>query len=154
MIWDFIKTVLSSFTFWTAMGIVGATALIGCSVDNQTDYYAPMEMVQDDEEKPVRRDEVFFCKQLAPKYNAELEVKMWDKSRVDLLNDTHSIEADWAKKWCEGVGQCLYYSIQTGKKPGLLLLCQKNNGDEKYIYRAQAVCAKHNIDLFIEWVEK
>jgi len=97
--------------------------------------------------------EVEECQRLAPKYNSELEVVQWDKSRVDLLNEEYAIEADWAPKWAEAVGQSLYYSILTNKKPAIILLVKDMNKEAKYIYRCQSVCVKHNIKLYIEEVE-
>jgi len=47
-----------------------------------------------------------------------VEHRLHDGTRVDILTATHAIEADWSHKWAEAVGQSLYYSLITGKKPG------------------------------------
>ena len=99
---------------------------------------------------PQAKTEAEWCAELAPKYNAKVEVRLWDKTRVDLLNDTYAIEVDFAKKWAECIGQALYYSAVTGKKPACLLIAEKNS-EERYVYRCQTVCAKHGIKLFVEW---
>jgi len=99
-------------------------------------------------------NEVDECNRLAPKYNGKLEVVQWDASRVDILNDEYAIEADWSHKWAEAVGQSLYYSILTGKKPGIILLVKDKKKESKYIYRCQTVCAKYDIKLFIEEVKE
>ena len=44
------------------------------------------------------------------------------------------IEADWASKWYEGVGQMFHYARMTGKKPGILLIL-KEPDDAKYLHR-------------------
>lgn len=92
------------------------------------------------------REEV---ERLAPGYNAITEFRLWDASRVDMINDEYAIEVDWAYKWAEGVGQCLYYAEMTGRKPALLLLI-KDDKQVKYIFRAHMVCAKHGIKLYLE----
>jgi len=97
--------------------------------------------------------EVEECQRLAPKYNAKVEVVQWDHTRVDLLNDTYAIEADWSYKWAEAVGQSLYYAELTGKKPAIILLVKDKTKESKYIYRCQTLCVKYNIKLFIEEVE-
>lgn len=89
------------------------------------------------------------CRRLAPKYAAEVEVRQWDGTRVDLLTDEYAIEVDWAAKWAEGIGQALYYAEITQKKPAVMLLI-RSAADDKYVYRCQTVCAKYGIRLFIE----
>ena len=102
----------------------------------------------------VRGNEVQECQRLGPKYNGKLEVVQWDASRVDILNDEYAIEADWSHKWAEAVGQSLYYSILTGKKPGIILLVKDKKKEMKHIYRCQTVCAKYGIKLFLEQVDE
>lgn len=95
-------------------------------------------------------NEVGECRRLASKYEAELEVRLWDGTRVDMLTPTHAIEVDWAHKWAEAVGQSLYYSELTGKPPGVLLLVRDMNTEERYVYRCQTLCAKLGIKLYVE----
>jgi len=87
----------------------------------------------------------------SPAFNGILEYKLWDKTRVDILTKEYAYEVDWAPKWAEGIGQSLYYGIVTGKKPGLILLTKK--GEERFVYRAQTVCAKHGIKLVVRRVK-
>ncbi len=98
--------------------------------------------------------EIEECQRIAPKYNAKLEVLLWDKTRVDLLNDEYAIEVDWAYKWAEGIGQALYYAQVTGKKPGVILLIKDMQKEMKYVYRLQTVAAKYNIKVWLEKVEE
>jgi hypothetical protein len=102
---------------------------------------------------PPPRGEVAIVRELvAPHFpGAILEARQWDGSRVDLLTDTHAIEADWASglHWAQGVGQALYYQILTDRQPGLLLLVKDLAADREELHRAQAVCAKHSIRLWI-----
>lgn len=101
-------------------------------------------------DEPRRLTENEHSDKLAEKYNALREVVLWDKSRVDLANNEYVIEVDFAHKWTEAIGQALYYSIADGRKPAVLLLWSP--GDERYIYRCQAVCAKYGIKLYLERV--
>ena len=56
------------------------------------------------------------------KDKGEFEHVLPNKSRVDCLTDTHAVEADFANKFYEAIGQSLYYSVKTGKKAGILLI--------------------------------
>lgn len=85
---------------------------------------------------------------------SQVEVRQWDYTRVDMITDEYAIEADWAYKWAEAIGQALYYAELTGRKPAIILLVKDVQKEGRYIYRCQTVCAKHNIKLFIERVEK
>lgn len=102
---------------------------------------------------PASAGELDECRRLAPKYAAELEVRLWDGTRVDLLTETHAIEVDWPHKWAEAIGQAAYYAELTGKRPGVLLLVRNFQDEARFIYRAQTVCARLDFDLFLEKVE-
>ena len=102
---------------------------------------------------PVIAGEVEECQRLAPKYNAKIEVVLWDQTRVDLLNDEYAFEVDWSRKWAEAIGQSLYYAEVTGKKPAVILLIKNKKAETRYIYRLQTVAAKYNIKVFLEQVE-
>lgn len=92
-------------------------------------------------------------KMLAEKYQGEVEVRLWDSTRVDLLTEEYAMEADWSYKWAEGIGQALYYAEVTGKKPAVLVLVKDLKKETKYIYRLQTVAAKYGIKVFIEVIE-
>jgi len=91
---------------------------------------------------------------LASKYNGEVEVRLHDGSRVDLLTSTHAIEVDYSRKWAEGIGQSLHYSILTNRKPGLILLVKNPSKEWRSIQRASRVCGKYGIDIYIERVSE
>ena len=59
------------------------------------------------------------------------EYRLVDKTRIDCLTKTHAIEFDFAYKVYESIGQALYYSIQTQKKPGVVLIVEKPEKDKK-----------------------
>jgi hypothetical protein len=71
-----------------------------------------------------------WCKE----HGGEVEVIMPDKTRCDCLTKTHAIEFDFGTKWAEAIGQALYYGLQTGKKPGVVLILE-NEKDLKFWIR-------------------
>ena len=87
---------------------------------------------------------------LAPKYDAQMEVTLRDGTRVDLLNKTHAIEIDYARKWAEGCAQALHYAHMTDKRPGLILLVSNKKSDWKSAVRAAYLCGKYDITLYVE----
>ena len=103
---------------------------------------------------PTAPRETDVVKQIASRYNARVEVRLWDATRVDMLSDDTAWEVDWSHKWAEGIGQALYYAAVTRKRPGLVLLVRDMDRDRRYVYRAQTVCAKHGIELRIEVLRK
>ncbi len=95
--------------------------------------------------------EAEHCRRLAPNYNAQVESRLWDGTRVDLINTTTAFEVDFASKWAEGIGQALYYAQLTGKRPGLVLLTRKD--EARFAYRAQTAGARAGVTVFIEWID-
>jgi hypothetical protein len=90
---------------------------------------------------------------LAPKYHAEIEVVLWDQTRVDLLNDEYAIEIDFSVKWAEAVGQSLYYAALTDRKPAIILLIKDFKKETRNIFRCQLLCELYKIKLYLEPVE-
>ena len=72
-------------------------------------------------------NEAYFAELIAKtEVKGELEYRLPNRKRVDILTDTHAYEVDWiSKAWSEGVGQALHYAIMTGKKPGVIVLIDK-----------------------------
>ena len=54
----------------------------------------------------------------------QAEVVLPDGTRADCLTATHAIEFDFGSKWAEAIGQALYYGLQTGKRPGVVLILE------------------------------
>lgn len=101
--------------------------------------------------------EVEWARQNWSKYvksQAFVEFNLWDNTRVDYLGEDIAWEIDWCEKWAEAIGQSKYYSIVSGKKPGIILLVKEDHktASANYIYRCQTVCAKDDIVLSIEIV--
>ncbi len=67
-------------------------------------------------------------------HNGRVEVVLSDGTRCDCVTDTHAIEFDFGDHWSEAVGQSLYYSLQPGKKAGIVLILETMK-DRKYWIR-------------------
>lgn len=104
------------------------------------------------------KTEVDWSKFLAPKYEASVEYQLLDRTRVDLINREYVFEVDWANKslkWAEAIGQAGWYSINTHRKPAVLLLVpDKEEGTMRNIYRCRATCATYKVDIFVEDLTK
>lgn len=70
-----------------------------------------------------------------------------DNSRVDCLTKDYAVEFDSASKWAESIGQSLYYALKTGKKPGIVLICEGNC--DALISRLRAVADKYQIKVWV-----
>ncbi len=81
-------------------------------------------------EHPEKWYQERWCKQ----NNGQIEVVLPDRTRCDCVTDTHAIEFDFGHNWAEAVGQSSYYSIQTKKKAGIVLILE-TAGDRKYWIR-------------------
>ena len=57
-----------------------------------------------------------------------------DGTCCDCVIDTHAIEFDFGSNWAEAIGQSSYYSIQTKKKAGIVLIMETMM-DRKYWIR-------------------
>lgn len=74
------------------------------------------------------------------------EAVLWDMTRVDCLAKDYAIEFDFAKKWAESVGQSLYYSKMTGKKPAVVLILTSPT-DYRYVKRVERL--NSDIKIFL-----
>jgi hypothetical protein len=96
---------------------------------------------------PTKKNEKYYQDKLCKKLNGITEYVLEDRTRVDCLTSDYAIEVDWAKKWAEGIGQSLYYSYMTGKKPAVALIV--NDNDQRYINRLNTIAKKLNIKTII-----
>lgn len=78
--------------------------------------------------------EKFYQSNWCKDHNGQAEYLLPDKTRCDCLTDEYAVEHDFGSKWAEAIGQALYYSLQTGKKPGIVLILEDEN-DYKYWIR-------------------
>lgn len=77
-----------------------------------------------------------------------VEVVLPDRTRVDCLTLTHAVEVDFAPKWAEAIGQALYYSFATGKRPGILLIMEGRD-DGRFLDRLMAVTDAVGITVWV-----
>jgi len=78
------------------------------------------------------------------------EVVLSDRSRVDCLTNTYAIEVDFAGKWAEAIGQALFYSAETGKKPGILIIMETPQ-ERRFLKRLRHVIKTYNLPIRV-WV--
>ena len=71
-----------------------------------------------------------------------------DRTRVDCLTDDYAIEFDFADHWAESIGQALYYSMMTGRKPGIVLILEDQEKGERYLKRLRTVADELDIKVW------
>jgi len=68
----------------------------------------------------------------------QIEVRLPEGTRIDCLTAVYAVEVDFSDKWYQGITQALYYAMKAGKRPGLVLIKERES-DQKYIDRARAL---------------
>jgi hypothetical protein len=76
----------------------------------------------------------------------KLEVVLPDRTRCDCLTDNYAIEFDFGSNWAEAIGQSAYYSVQTKKKEGIVLILE-NLKDRKYWIRLNATIEHFDLPI-------
>jgi hypothetical protein len=76
----------------------------------------------------------------------QVEVVLPDGTRCDCVTDTHAIEFDFGNNWAEAIGQSAYYSLQTGKKAGIVLILETLK-DRKYWIRLNTTIEHFNLPI-------
>ena len=74
-----------------------------------------------------------------------MEYRLPDGARVDCLTNEYAVEFDFAPKWAESIGQALYYGIETGRKPAVVLIMEDPVKDRRYMARLEAVAIRHKL---------
>ena len=99
-----------------------------------------------------KRNEAYYRDVWTKEHKGKVEVKMGDGTRCDIVTKTHAIEVEWAHKWAEGIGQSLWYSYQTNKKAGIVLIL-RNKKDKKYLLRLRSLIAAKKLDIRVWEIE-
>jgi len=81
------------------------------------------------------KDEAYYQRLINNILQGQLEFRLDDGTRVDILTDYFAVEVDWAHKWYEGLGQAFHYGLKTQKIP-MVCLIVRSKSDEKYVERA------------------
>ena len=68
--------------------------------------------------------EKWYQEQWCTAHRGQIEVVLPDGTRCDCLTDTHAIEFDFGNNRAEAIGQSAYYALQTGKRPGIVLILE------------------------------
>lgn len=93
---------------------------------------------------PEKDYQSYWCKL----NNGIAEYRLNDSTRIDCLTDLYAIEFDFANKWSESIGQALYYSIATNKKPAIVLIIENPEKDKKFLKRLETVAKCYNIKIW------
>jgi len=96
--------------------------------------------------KPVKKSEKYYQVAWCKDAKGQIEVVLPDKTRCDCLTATHAIEFDFGSKWAESIGQSLYYGLQTGKRPGVVLILKKQK-DFKYWLRLNSTIQHYKLPI-------
>ena len=107
--------------------------------------YVPQKWYEEQTMMP-NQIESYYVNQWCTADFGRKEAVLWDMTRVDCLAKDYAIEFDFAKKWAEAVGQSLYYSKMTGKKPAIALILT-SLGDYKYLKRIERL--EKDIKVFL-----
>lgn len=91
--------------------------------------------------------EAYYQELWAHKWGGQLEYKLKDGTRVDVVTKHYAVEFDFAKKWAEAIGQALHYGRMTHKKPAIVLIIEQPS-DFKYYKRIEPLCKKYHITLW------
>lgn len=83
-----------------------------------------------------------WCKQ----YEGIAEYTLADLTRCDCLTNSHAVKVEFGRKWAEGIGQALYYALQTGHKAGIVLILESEK-DFKYWLRLNTTIEHHGLEI-------
>jgi hypothetical protein len=101
----------------------------------------------------ARRPEKWYQDQWCRSHDGDVEVILPDRTRCDCLTEKNAVEFDFGKKWAEAVGQALYYSTQTNKKAGIVLIIESDK-DLKYIERLKAIIRGYDLSVDVWAMDK
>lgn len=93
----------------------------------------PVSAHSEQRQMPEKAYQEQWCKE-----RGQVEYVLPDKTRCDCLTETHAVEFDFGSKWAEAIGQSLYYSLQTGKRAGVVLILEGAK-DHKYWVRLNSI---------------
>ena len=93
--------------------------------------------------------EKYYQNIICNKFKGQTEYTLKDKTRVDCLTSTLAIEVDFANKWAESIGQSLFYSLETNRRPTVVLITERKQKDIKYLRRLLNIAIKYNIRVYL-----
>ncbi len=90
--------------------------------------------------------EKWYQERWCAEQGGQAEVVLADGTRADCITATHAVEHDFGPKWAEAIGQSLWYSLQTGKRAGIVLILEKPT-DRKYWIRLNSTIQHFNLPI-------
>jgi len=90
--------------------------------------------------------EKYYQEKWCAEHNGQAEAVLSDRTRADCITATHAIEFDFGQKWAEAIGQGLYYSLQTGKRAGIVLILESPS-DRKHWIRLNSTIQHFNLPI-------
>ena len=78
-------------------------------------------------------------------HSTGVEVRLADRTRVDILTEDYAIEVDFATKWAEAIGQALHYARMTGRKPGVIIIIRDAAKDIQHASRCAYLAGQHGM---------
>ncbi len=90
--------------------------------------------------------EKWYQQQWCTENKGEQEIVLPDRTRADCITKSHAVEVEFGKKWAESIGQSLYYSLQTEKRAGIVLIIE-NTKDLRYWYRLNSVIMQSKLPI-------
>jgi len=93
--------------------------------------------------------ESYYQDKLCGQLSGQLEYLLPDNTRVDCLTSEYAIEIGFIDHKYEDVGQSLYYSLITGKKPAIATIIENPKIAEEHLHILQKLAEKYDIKIFI-----
>lgn len=90
--------------------------------------------------------ESYYRDQFAAKIGGKVEVTAPDRTRCDILTETHAIEVDWSHKWAEAIGQSLNYAFQFDRRAGIVLILKKPK-DRRHLIRVESIIRHYKLPI-------
>lgn len=94
------------------------------------------------------QSEADYIRTLGAHLGGEIE-KQVRGGRVDIETEVYAIEVERAAKWKNSIGQALWYSLQTDKKPAIILLVT-DLSEYKYFQQLNAALQHAGLDQRIK----
>ena len=107
--------------------------------------YVPQKWYEEQIMMPNQVEAYYVNQWCTPDFGRK-EAVLWDMTRVDCLAKDYAVEFDFAKKWAESIGQALYYSKMTNKKPAVALILTSPT-DYRYVKRVERL--GNDIKIFL-----
>lgn len=79
-------------------------------------------------------------------HKGRAEVRLPDGTRCDCLTADNAVEVEFGDKWAEAIGQALFYSIQTGKRAGVVLILESLE-DYRFWIRLNSVIDHYHLPI-------